>query len=143
MMQDENQRLKVLLSGQKQITDAKNQKHRQFAVSILLNDLESSNEWLQNQTIQLLYFYRDMAIVKEKLDSLYNSDKVSDFIKKQIQLFFAGSLDVSQIIEYRKRQSKMERRLQELRAELDAEEAEEKGYETTTSHLSLVSLKQS
>ena len=36
----------------------------------------------------------------------------------------------------------MEKRLKELRAELDLEEAEEKGYQTVSSHLSLVSLKQ-
>ena len=52
-----------------------------------------------------------MEIVKNSLQNLYELEGLTDSIKQQIEQFFAGNLDVSHIIEQRKRQNKWKKDL--------------------------------
>ena len=68
-MMPENQKLKILLSSESLENKEEETRKRNFAVQILLKNIENGSEWFQKQTLQLLFFYRDLPMVQNRLQS--------------------------------------------------------------------------
>ena len=141
-MMPENQKLKILLSSEDLESKEEEARKRNFAVQILLKNIENGSEWFQKQTLQLLFFYRDLPMVQNRLQSWYDTLNVESPIRTTLEEFFAGSLDVSKILEQRQKQLKLEKQMRQIRADLESEKNQEQEAYSTFSQLGLLSLKQ-
>lgn len=109
--------LKFKVSQQEQIESLKINERRQKAVDFLFNNLKYGGEWLKIEGIKLLFFYRDMPSVNERLNE-YFADSDNKSIKKTVAEFLAGTLNVDDVIEKRKRYEEVQEDLRLLKLKI-------------------------
>jgi hypothetical protein len=134
------EQLKIKLNQQADLESEKRNQARLKAVDFLFSNLKCGGEWLKIEGIKLLFFYRDLDIVNERLKEFFK-DTESLLIKKALEEFFSGTLNVDDIIAQRKRQMEIKEELRILKATIRKEEEAEVTPSEALSFLDLTSLK--
>jgi hypothetical protein len=134
------EQLKIKLNQQEDLESEKKNQARLKAVDFLFSNLKCGGEWLKIEGIKLLFFYRDLDIVNERLKEFFK-DSESLVIKKALEEFFSGTLNVDDIIAQRKRQMEIKEELRILKATIRKEEEAEATPSEALSFLDLTALK--
>jgi len=109
--------LKIQISKQKQLDELKINAMREKAVNFLFRNFEYGSEWLKIEGIKMLFFYRDMPNIIERLNSyFYGTDSTN--IKQAIAEFVDGTLNVDDLLEKRRRYEQTQEELRLMKLEL-------------------------
>jgi|694.fasta_scaffold00001_30 hypothetical protein len=134
------EQLKIKLNQQADLESEKKNQARLKAVDFLFSNLKCGGEWLKIEGIKLLFFYRDLDIVNERLKEFFK-DSESLLIQKALEEFFSGTLNVDDIIAQRKRQMEIKEELRILKVTIRKEEETEATPSEALSFLDLTALK--
>lgn len=102
-----NQKLKIMLANQSLEDKQKAEEQRKSVAKLLLSGLHSTQEWMQVQTLKILFLYRDLGEVISAVQSLESKSGLSESLRSEIWKFYDGTLDVANLLEERKRMSNL------------------------------------
>jgi hypothetical protein len=134
-----NQKLKLMLASQSLEDKQKAEEQRKVVARLLLAGLQSTQDWMKIQTLKILFLYKDIDEVISAVRLLESKSDLSEFLRIEIQKFYDGSLDVTNLLEERKKMSDLKDMvLERRRAEL---ETIQKTEPLIPQHLELLQMK--
>jgi hypothetical protein len=134
-----NQKLKLMLASQFLEDKQKAEEQRKVVARLLLAGLQSTQDWMKIQTLKILFLYKDLEEVISAVRLLENRPDLSEFLRIEIQKFYDGNLDVTNLLEERKKMSDLKDMvLERRRAEL---EMIQKTEPLVPQHLELLQMK--
>lgn len=134
-----NQKLKLMLASQSLEDKQKAEEQRKAVARLLLAGLQSTQDWMKIQTLKILFLYKDLEEVISAVQILENRPESSEFLRIEIQKFYDGNLDVTNLLEERKKMSDLKDMVLERRkAEL---ETIQKTEPLIPQHLELLQMK--
>ena len=115
-----NKKLKLMLASQSLEDKQKAEEQRKVVARLLLAGLQSTQDWMKIQTLKILFLYKDLEEVISAVQVLENRPDLSEFLRIEIQKFYDGNLDVTNLLEERKKMSDLKDMvLERRRAELE------------------------
>ncbi len=133
------EQLRIKLTQEEELQTERGNQARLNAVNFLFENLKSGGEWLKLEGIKLLYFYRDLDIVNKRMKDFFENTE-NPVIKRALEEFFAGTLDVNDIIAQRKRKMEIREELRLLKISI-RQEALETNSNESLGFLDLTALK--
>ena len=98
-----NKKLKLMLASQSLEDKQKAEEQRKVVARLLLAGLQSTQDWMKIQTLKILFLYKDLEEVISAVQVLENRPDLSEFLRIEIQKFYDGNLDVTNLLEERKK----------------------------------------